>query len=328
MDLADRPVALLLPGQGSQYRRMGAGLYPDEPAFADAMDAVFSAMGRRGAGLRAGWLAEHPPVPVESAAWAQPLLFAVDYALGRLVQSWGVRPVALLGHSIGELAGAALAGVFTLADAAALVLDRVDRVATAPPGGMLAVAATPAQVEPYLCDGVVVGAVNAPRQTVLCGPAGPLGEVRAELLAAGLVGLPVPSTTGFHSPLLESTVDGAMRAYAAVPRRLPALTLFSGYTAAPVGRAEVLDPGFWARQPVDPVRFWDALSALLVSHGEVTLIECGPGTGLSSVARRHPAVRRGGSAAVALLPSRPGTPEEDRAALAAARGNWLSTAPA
>ncbi|MEV0219865.1 acyltransferase domain-containing protein [Streptomyces sp. NPDC050704] len=315
----DRPrrVALLLPGQGAQYRRMGAGLYASEPVFTGAMDEVFSAMGRAGPALRADWLAERPSVPVDSAAWAQPLLFAVDYALGRLVMSWGVRPAALLGHSVGEMAAAVLAGVFRLRDATGLVLDRVSRVATAPPGGMIAVAAAPAEVEPFLTGDVVIGAVNAPRHTVLAGPGGLLAETARKLDAQGLTSRPVPSHTAFHSPVLAPCLAGAGERVAATARRPPLITVYSGYTAAPLRSVEALDPDFWARQPMAPVLFWPALDALL-SSGEHLLVEAGPGRGLGGIARRHPAVRRGASSVVTLLPARPGDDEQDRLALRAA----------
>ncbi|MFI7394411.1 acyltransferase domain-containing protein [Streptomyces tendae] len=312
-----RRVALLLPGQGAQYRRMGTGLYTSQPVFAETMDEVFAAMGAAGPALRADWLAERPSVPVESAAWAQPLLFAVDVALGRLLMSWGIEPAALLGHSVGELAAAVLAGVFGLGDATALVLDRVSRVAAAPPGGMLAVAASRAEVEPFLAGDVVIGAVNAPRHTVLAGPREPLAETARQLDANGLSSRPVPSHTAFHSPVLAPCLAGADERVAATARRPPLITVYSGYTAAPLGAAEALDPGFWARQPMAPVLFWPALDALL-SSGDHVLVEAGPGRGLGSIARRHPAVRRGASSVVTLLPSGPGDGGRDRLALRAA----------
>ncbi|GGN74334.1 hypothetical protein GCM10011579_053300 [Streptomyces albiflavescens] len=312
-----RRVAFLLPGQGAQYRRMGAGLYPSEPVFTEAMDEVFSAMGPAGPALRADWLAERPSVPVESAAWAQPLLFAVDYALGRLVMSWGIQPAALLGHSVGEMAAAVLAGVFGLRDATGLVLDRVSRVAAAPPGGMLAVAATPAEVEPFLAGDVVIGAVNAPRHTVLAGPRELLAETARQLDAKGLSNRGVPSHTAFHSPVLASCLAGSGERVASTARRPPLITVYSGYTAAPLRSDEALDPGFWARQPMAPVLFWPALDALL-SSGDHVLVEAGPGRGLGSIARRHPAVRRGTSSVVTLLPARPGDCERDHVALRAA----------
>ncbi|MEV4922002.1 acyltransferase domain-containing protein [Streptomyces roseoverticillatus] len=318
MNARPRPVGLLLPGQGAQYARMAAGLYPHEPVFAAAMDEVFAAMQDAGPALRADWLAERPVLPVEAAAWAQPLLFAVDYAFGRMVRSWGIGPVALLGHSIGEMAAAVLTGVFTLPDAVRLVQDRVARVVQAPPGGMLAVAAAPEDVVAFLGGGVVVGAVNAPRQVVLTGPAGPLAATAARLAAEGLAARPVPSLSAFHSPLIEPVLAGAERVAAAMPRRVPDATLYSGCTGAPLRGARALDAVFWARQPAEPVRFREALDALLSEDG-LLLLEAGPGQGLASLARRHPAVRAGRSAVLGLSPARPGPEEADRDAVRRAR---------
>ncbi|MFI1046145.1 acyltransferase domain-containing protein [Streptomyces griseoruber] len=311
------PVALLLPGQGSQHPRMAAGLYGHEPVFTAAMDEFFDAAGPEGGPLREDWLAERPATDMDHVTRSQPLLFAVDHALGRLLLSRGVRPAALLGHSIGELASATLAGVFGLRDATGLVLDRVRRLAEAPPGGMLAVAASTAEVTPYLSGDVVVGAVNAPRQTVLAGPDGPLDKVDRTLREAGFTCRRVPSLSAFHSPVLEPACRGAAERFAAVDRSAPSVPVHSAYTAAPLTGSDIDDPAFWARQPVAPVLFWPALEGLLAT-GDHLLVEVGPGQGLSQVARRHPAVRRGTSAVVSLLPARPGPPETDRSALEAA----------
>ncbi|MEW2566872.1 acyltransferase domain-containing protein [Streptomyces sp. NPDC047070] len=311
------PVALLLPGQGSQHPLMATGLYGYEPVFTEAMDEFFDAAGPEGGPLREDWLAERPATELDHVTRSQPLLFAVDLALGRLVLSRGVRPAALLGHSIGELASAVLAGVFSTRDAVGLVLDRVGRLAKAPPGGMLAVAASTAEVEPYLSGDVVVGAVNAPRQTILAGPDGPLDEAGRALGEAGFVCRRVPSLSAFHSPVLEPACRGAAERFAAVRKNTPSVPVHSAYTAAPLTRDDIDDPSFWARQPVAPVLFWPALEGLLAT-GDHLLVEVGPGQGLSQVARRHPAVRRGTSTVVSLLPARPGPPEADRGAVEAA----------
>ncbi|MEU1516830.1 acyltransferase domain-containing protein [Streptomyces sp. NPDC005811] len=308
------PVALLLPGQGSQHPRMAAGLYGHEPVFTAAMDAFFDAAGPEGGPLREDWLTERPATDLDHVTRSQPLLFAVDHALGRVALSRGVRPAALLGHSIGELAAATLAGVFGVRDATGLVLDRVRRLAGAPPGGMLAVAASTAEVTPYLSGDVVVGAVNAPRQTVLAGPDGPLDKVDRTLREAGFTCRRVPSLSAFHSPLLEPACRGAAARFAAVDRSTPSLPVHSAYTGAPLTESDIDDPAFWARQPVAPVLFWPALEGLLAT-GDHLLVEVGPGQGLSQVARRHPAVRRGTSEVISLLPARPGPPEADRTAL-------------
>ncbi|MEU0111716.1 acyltransferase domain-containing protein [Streptomyces sp. NPDC006251] len=324
-----RPVALLLPGQGAQHPRMAAGLLAAEPVFAEAMEEALTALadaagpGAHGTGLRADWLGSLDTALTDHVTRSQPLLFAVDYALGRLVLGWGVRPVALLGHSIGEVAAAVLSGVFTLPDAAAMVHDRVARLADAPPGGMVAVAATREEVAPFLTGGVVVGAVNALRQTVLAGPDDPLRTVMAALADAGFVLQRVPASTAFHSPALAPAMSGADERIATLPVGEPRIPVMSGYTARFLTPAEAKDPAFWTRQPVAPVLFWPALDALLAQGGDLVLVEAGPGQGLSQLARRHPAVRSGRCAVVPLLPARPGTAEDDvravRAAAAALR---------
>ncbi|QWB23991.1 MULTISPECIES: acyltransferase domain-containing protein [Streptomyces] len=322
MNGTDRPVALLLPGQGSQHLRMAAGLLDAEPVFAEAMDEALTALtdlGGHSTGLREDWLGTADTAVMDHVTRSQPLLFAVDYALGRLVLDRGVRPVALLGHSIGEVAAAVLSGVFTLRDAAALVHDRVGRLAHAPPGGMVAVAATQDEVAPFLTDGVVVGAVNALRQTVLAGLDEPLRGVTAALADAGFVLQRVPASTAFHSPSLAPAMRGAGERIAALPVGEPRIPVMSGYTARFLTPAETKDPSFWSRHPVAPVLFWPALDALL-AEGDLVLVETGPGQGLSQLARRHPAVRSGRSSVVPLLPARPGTPAQDVAAVRAAAG--------
>lgn len=326
---APRRAAFLLPGQGAQHVRMAAGLMQTEPVFAGAMDEALSALadcgglhrlggsGGRGADLRASWLHDDDPAAMHHVTRSQPLLFAVDYALGRLVLSWGVRPAALLGHSIGEVVAAVLSGVFTLRDAATMVGDRVLRLADTPPGGMVAVAGSPEEVAPHIGEGVVVGAVNAPRQTVLAGLDAPLRATTAALAAAGYMVRSVPSTAAFHSPVLAPAMSGAAERLAELPAGEPRIPVMSGYTARFLTPMEAKDPGFWASHPVEPVLFWPALDALLAEE-DLVLVEVGPGQGLTQVARRHPAVRSGRCAVVPLLPAAPGPASADCVAVRAA----------
>ncbi|MFD9745757.1 acyltransferase domain-containing protein [[Kitasatospora] papulosa] len=318
------PVALLLPGQGAQHPGMATGLYGHDEVFTGAADEVFDALGAPGAHVRDDWLGERPGVPMDHVTRSQILLFTIDYALGRTVESWGVRPAALLGHSVGEMAAAVLADVFTLADAARLMWDRVTRLADGPAGGMVAVAAAPDALTPYLRDDVVVGAHNAPRQTILAGPEPHLGQVTRELREQGLVCRTVPSSTPFHSPVLAPLAARAEPAFAAVRARPPALPLISGYTAAPLTARQAADPAWWSSHPVAQVRFWPALDHLLGGPGR-QLVECGPGRGLSALARRHPAVLAGRSRVLPLLPAGPADASRTRDDLAAARS--LLTAP-
>jgi [acyl-carrier-protein] S-malonyltransferase len=317
-----RPVALLFPGQGSQYRRMAAGLYGFEPGFSTAMDGFFELLGTDGVELRADWLSDDPGVPVDEVSHAQPLLLGVGHALARVLAGWGVRPDALLGHSVGETVAAVVAGVIGLDDALATMRHRVAAAAGQPRGGMLAVGAPADLLTSHLRGQVVVGAVNSPRQTVLAGPAAELAEVAAGLRAAGLTVVPVPSPLGFHSPAVDGLARSGLDVLGRVALNPPRIPLYSAYTCAPLTAEQACDPWFWARQVADPVMFWPTLERLL-DDGDFLLVEAGPGQGLTTACRRHRSVIRGMSSVVAALPARPGTAEADRSTLLqAAAGIW------
>ncbi|MFG2885263.1 acyltransferase domain-containing protein [Streptomyces sp. NPDC048297] len=318
-----RPVALLFPGQGSQHHAMAAGLYGREPVFTAAVDAALFHMGDEGHRIRADWLTDgRPEIPIDDVRRAQPLLFAVDHALGRMVMSWGVRPAAVLGHSAGELVAATIAGVVSLSDAVAMVMERVRQAVKIPPGGMLAVGAEERRLRPLLRADVAIAAVNANQQTMLAGSVAPLAEIAEELRAAGVVAVPVPATSPFHSPAMAPASDAVETAYHAIPLRVPALPLYSGYTGELMSPDDAVSPRFWARQITDTVYFNQALEALLLAD-DMLLIEAGPRQTLTAFARRHRAVRLGASAVVPLLPGRPGTAEADRqSVLTAAARLW------
>ncbi len=319
-----RPVALLFPGQGTQHLAMAAGLYGYEPLFTRALDQVFAALGPEGHRLRDEWLSGDPDAPLDDATRAQPLLFGIGYALGRMVLGWGVAPAALLGHSVGELVAATVAGVFTLPDAVRVLRDRVDAAVATGPGGMLAVAAPADELAAYLPTGgrVAVAAVNAPRQTLLAGPDPQLRQVEEKLRADGVTCRRAAARQAFHSPVMDEVAERGRDLVAAVRPGAPAWPLYSGYTGGPLDADHASRPEFWARQLADPVLFWPALDALLATGGHV-LVECGPGQGLTAIARQHRSVRSGTSTAVPLLPARPGPPESDRrTALAAAAELW------
>ncbi|MBO1332638.1 acyltransferase domain-containing protein [Streptomyces sp. VRA16 Mangrove soil] len=316
----ERRTVLLLPGQGAQRERMAAGLYGREPVFTGAMDDFFRALGAHGEALRAAWLHPAPGSPIGAARQAQPLLFAVGHALGRTVDGWGRGVDVLLGHSAGELAAACLAGVFTPGEAAALWSARA-RV-PAPAGGMLAVAAAADALAAHVRDGVVVGAVNGPRQTVLSGPSGPLAAAERRLRALGVTVRPLRSDHGFHSPSMEPVADAFTAAFGGLGLRAPVRELISCRTARPVMPDEACDPAFWGGQLSRPVWFWPALRALLDAHVEgpgLVLLDASCDHSLSAAARRHPAVRSGAVVVAALLPSRGAGTHADAVALEAAR---------
>jgi acyl transferase domain-containing protein len=322
-----RPVALMFPGQGAQHRHMALGLYRGEPAFAAIVDEVLTLFGPLGEQVHADWLADEPRVDIDDVTRAQPLLFTVDYALGRWVQEWGVRPAALIGHSVGEFAAATVAGVFDLPDAVTLMADRVARIAATPPGGMLAVRASAAELARFLRADVVVAAVNGPRQTLLAGSSGPLADVARDITAAGLLCRAAKATSAFHSPAVAAASFASVPTYAGMPMRPPEIPLYSAYTGVPLTAAKAADVEFWAGQPAAPVYFGPALDRLL-ADGPFLLVEAGPSQGLTALAKGHPAVASGSSEVTTLLPAKRRTDDDDRrAALNAAARLWVAGHP-
>ncbi|MFJ8043432.1 acyltransferase domain-containing protein [Kitasatospora sp. NPDC096147] len=320
------PAALLFPGQGAQQPGMGVGLYRSHPGFRARMDEVLELWHSRGFDLRADWLAGACTPEADGIRVAQPLLYALNWAVGRTVLDAGVRPAALLGHSVGEVAAATLAGVFEPAEAVGLMADRITHLDGTPRGGMLAVLATPEELAPYLTRDVVVGAVNAPRQVLVSGPDPELGEVEARLRADGFTARRSRAHNPFHSPVLTEAALRALPGLARLTIREPRLPLYSGYEPGPLTGERVLGLRYWALQPARPVLFGPALDGLLAER-DLLLAEAGPGQGLTALVRRHPAVTRGGSRSVSLLPARPGTPEAERAVYEKALAE-LANAPA
>ena len=237
--------------------------------------------------------------------------------------SWDVRPSALLGHSVGELAAAALAGVLTVPDAASLLAWRSEAYRFAPAGGLIAVAAPAGKLIPFLSGDVCVGVVNSPHQTMLAGPEPELTAVAHRLRDNGFTSIPARIPLPFHSPVLEPLAAASEKALADVTLRPPDIDVYSTITARRLLPEEATDPAFWAGQVCRPVLFGPALDELL-GEQDVLLVEAGPSSALTTLARKHPAVVEGRSAAVAMLPPRPGPPGTDRrAVLEAAAAIWL-----
>ncbi|RKH19947.1 acyltransferase domain-containing protein, partial [Corallococcus sp. CA041A] len=312
-----RGVAFLFPGGGAQRVNMGEA-FLREPAFRAAIDTCAEWLrGPMGADLRDILFAG--PERFDAAAreldrplWSQPALFVCDWALAQLWLSWGVKPDALLGHSLGEYVAACLAGVFTLEEALGLVVARGRLMEAMPPGGMLSVLASVEQVSELVGPAVSVAAINGQETCVLSGPLPELEAAEQALTARGIEHKRVRYARAAHSSMMEPYLEGFAREVARVKLRAPSLPVVSSLTGRWLQEREATSPDYWVRHLRHTVRFSDALGCLLES-GDRALIEVGPGTTLTALTRQHPA--RKTQPVLATLPTKGDAPGSALAAL-------------
>ena len=340
-----RPIIFMFPGQGAQYPNMGWELYQTEPIFRTEVDRCCQLIEPLlGTDLRPILYPEfeypefepsdnhapnsspprlHAPIPslLNQTTYTQPALFITEYALAQLWFSWGIKPEAMIGHSIGEYVAACLAGVLTLPDALALVVARGQLMQQAAAGAMLSIPLAVAEVEPLLDAELALAAVNAPKLCVVSGAIAAIAQLQAQLAQQGVECRRLKTSQAFHSPFMEPILAEFTERVAQTTLAPPQIAVISNVTGTWMTASEATDPAYWARHLRQTVQFSAGIQTLTPTSSTPILLEVGPGKTLSTLARHN----RETQALIVNSMRHPKAIDSDQAILLGALGQlWLA----
>jgi acyl transferase domain-containing protein len=320
-----RPVAFLFSGQGSQHAGMGAALYDSEPHYRDAMDRCATLLQPHlGQDIREIIFANDDSGLINETRYAQPALFCTEYALAMLWMRWGISPHAMIGHSIGEYVAAHLAGVFSLADALAVVAARGRLMQALPPGTMAAVHLPATELAPLLGGGVEIAAENAPGLCTISGALPSMADVLRRLEARGIECRPLHTSHAFHSSMMEPALAPFAALLGSIALSPPAIPYVSNVTGRWITADQATSPSYYADHLRQAVRFETGVRTLAADPA-LFFLEVGPGNALTTMARATVGPERANTIASSL--SRPRRQESDTRTMLEAVGRvWLSGA--
>ncbi|MEH1828472.1 MAG: type I polyketide synthase [Nostoc sp.] len=294
----EQPVIFMFSGQGSQYVNMGRELYEIEPTYKKYVDICAEVL-QPHLNLDIRHILFPKAEEIEAAtqqlqqtAFTQSALFVTEYALAQLLMSWGVHPQAMIGHSIGEYVAAAIAGVFSLEDALAVVAKRGKLMQQLPPGSMLAIP-LPANNVQLLLDvealpknSLEIAVINSPSSCVVSGTTGAIATLQEQLISQGIECRLLHTSHGFHSVMMEPILEEFVQLVKKVKLNLPRIRFISNVTGSWITDVQATNPTYWSQHLRQTVRFSDGISQLLKQFKGVFL-EVGPGQTLSTLTTQH-----------------------------------------
>lgn len=273
-----REACFVFPGQGAQYAEMGAGLYKAYPVFRKELDTCFDILkGLTGKDFKEMVFSgkENTELSLQLTMHTQPVLFAWQYALARLLMSWGITPVSMIGHSVGEYVCACIAGLFTLKQGLELVVKRGNYMQQMQPGGMIGVNMPWTALMKILPDGMTISAVNSPDHCVAGGPQEAMGNIREVLSEKGIHATVLTTSHAFHSPMMETAANHMVTAFEDIHFGEINIPYVSNLNGEWVTASQVKQPAYWGRHLRHAVQLEKGLNTILENE-QLTLIVFGP----------------------------------------------------
>ncbi len=295
-DDVQRDVVFIFSGQGSQYINMGLELYKTEPVFKEEMDRCFEILrSHLNIDLHeiiypSGPVTEEVTEKLTQTMFTQPALFTIEYALARLWMSWGVHPVAMVGHSIGEYVAACLAGVFSLEDALTVVAARSRLMQGLPGGLMLAVFLSEKELQPFLDEKLSVAVINLPSLCIVSGEKEAIADLEKQLTNKNVLCRHIRTSHAFHSRMTDPIINAFAEQVKQVRLNVPRIPFASNVSGTWITPDEAMNPEYWARHLRLTVRYSDCIKELLKETNRIFL-EVGPGSTFSMLAKQHPDAR-------------------------------------
>ncbi|MBH8561816.1 SDR family NAD(P)-dependent oxidoreductase [Nostoc sp. CENA67] len=284
-------VVFMFPGQGSQYINMGWELYQTQPIFRQQIDNCceilkeYLAIDLRDILYPSTTKIQNQQQLIETKI-AQPALFVIEYALAKLWMAWGVKPDAMIGHSIGEYVAACLAGVFTVEDALRIVATRGQLMQQLPSGKMLAIPLSESELQSLLNEQISLAASNAPSLCVVSGTESAIADLQQKLSSQGIDCRQLHTSHAFHSVMMNPIIPAFTAELRRIQLQPPTIAFVSNVTGTWITTEQATDPDYWAKHLTSCVRFADGIAQLQQQSGQIFL-EVGPGRTLSTLLKQY-----------------------------------------
>ncbi|MBU3916861.1 type I polyketide synthase, partial [bacterium] len=289
---SSRPVVFMFPGQGSQYVNMAKELYLREPIFKKEMDTCFNfLLEQQNLDIKSvifpeGGDLQNTKADINESLYTQPILFSFEYALAKLWMAFGVQPLSMIGHSIGEYTAACISGVFSLEDALLLVGERGRLIQALPHGDMLSVRMPEKEIRPFLNDRLSIAAVNTPNRCVISGDSEAIGYLKAQLEELKKDCGILHTSHAFHSHMLDSILEPFREVISKLAFNAPQIPYISNVTGDWIRKDQAIDPDYWVSHLRGTVQFSKGITRLL-QNPTVVLLEVGPGRVLRTLSAQN-----------------------------------------